>query len=222
MLQALWMLERALRLYARCAGWGQAVGWGGSGLRDPPFKGGLGGPALNRRAAFCEGLAPRAPLRRYAMQAVMNAALNLIRFSWANGGMARQIEDLRLGLTMAALPGTAGLSVGSRPSCLAGPRSGVLRYGDAPPMQAQPSVYRWREVEDRILSSILTMDGRDFHDFRAGGRSEAADPSMRRRMSYYGSRYDVCRLARSGRSVWRVTGPRKDLILSTEFSRERS
>lgn len=138
----------------------------------------------------------------------MAGALQLSDFhgTWR---LTRQIEDLARGVP-GILQGEARFEV-------AGPEllqteTGVLRYGDAPPMAAK-RVYRWRRSEDRI--EVCFEDGRPFHAFVPDTEPVAqhfCSPDT------YTVRYQFGTWP-VWSSAWRVTGPRKDLIILSRFER---
>ncbi|GAA5067967.1 DUF6314 family protein [Roseibacterium beibuensis] len=120
--------------------------------------------------------------------------------------LSRVIEDARAGLT-GHLEGRAVW----RPDGdgLRQEESGLLHYGAAAPMRAE-RVYLWR-AEGTDLA-VFFEDGRPFHRIgpgRAGDR-HWCDPDT------YDVTYDFTDWPRWG-SVWRVSGPRKDLIIRSRF-----
>lgn len=124
--------------------------------------------------------------------------------------LSRRIEDLRLGLR----GNFAGSAVFEPSGSLVLQREeGVLRFGDAPPMQATRR-YLWDEADGRIV--LQFEDGRPFHDFQADGSALATHLCG---ADNYNVRYDFTEWP-VWRSQWQVTGPRKDLILSSQFSRD--
>lgn len=119
----------------------------------------------------------------------------------------RVIEDRRAGLT-GRLSGTCAW----RPDAagLVQEEEGVLRYGDGPPMQASRR-YLWREAGEAL--AILFEDGRPFHRLAPGRQSDThlCPPDT----------YEVTYLFGDGRdfaTVWRVTGPRKDLLIRSRYA----
>jgi hypothetical protein len=122
-------------------------------------------------------------------------------------GLSRVIEDARAGLT-GRMEGTALWrpdGVGLRQE-----ESGLLRYGDAPPMRAERA-YLWRAEDDGL--EVYFDDGRAFHRLGPGRLSDRhlCDPDV------YDVTYDLSDWPRWG-TVWRVTGPRKDMIIRSRFS----
>ena len=121
----------------------------------------------------------------------------------------RRIEDRRLGLSGRF----EGEAVFAPEGCgLRQTETGILRFGEAAPMQAS-RVYHWHSAGDRI---VLTFeDGRDFHDFspRRGAEAVHLCGADTYRVRYGFGDWPVWT------SVWIVTGPRKDLTLRTVFSR---
>ena len=124
--------------------------------------------------------------------------------------LEREIDDLRLGLK-GRLDGRCVFA--SDGAELVQTETGVLRFGHAAPMQAQ-RVYRWRAEGARLV--VRFDDGRAFHDFgpdcEAGAEHLCGQDMYRVRYRFV--EWPVWT------STWRVTGPRKDLILRSRFSRE--
>ncbi|MEM6607797.1 MAG: DUF6314 family protein [Pseudomonadota bacterium] len=121
--------------------------------------------------------------------------------------LARQIADCRAGVS-GVLSGHAMWQV--RPDGgLIQRETGQLRFGDAAPMRAD-RVYHWRQIGERFVVSF--DDGRPFHDF-----SQAA-PAARHNCppDLYDVAYDFSDWPR-WRSIWTVTGPRKDLVIESHF-----
>ncbi len=91
--------------------------------------------------------------------------------------------------------------------------AGDLRYGSGAPMRAQRR-YLWRqEAPGRI--AVFYEDGRAFHAFALGSSAEArheCPPDL------YQVVYDFSRWP-EWRAVWTVTGPRKDYVSETIFTR---
>ncbi|UWQ97534.1 trigger factor [Rhodobacteraceae bacterium M385] len=88
---------------------------------------------------------------------------------------------------------------------------GVLRYGAAAPMQATRR-YLWRSQGAEL--AVFFDDGRPFHTVPEEGKEALHDcppDTYRVRYSFKG------RDAFS--TLWRVTGPRKDMLLDTTFTR---
>jgi len=92
--------------------------------------------------------------------------------------------------------------------------TGVLRYGDAAPMQAS-RVYLWRQDGDGL--AVFFEDGRPFH--RVGPERlqdrHLCDPDI------YDVRYDLSAWP-DWVQDWIITGPRKDMRLVSRFSRPKA
>jgi hypothetical protein len=121
--------------------------------------------------------------------------------------LSREIEDRRAGLT-GRLEGSSTW----RPDAagLVQEEAGLLRYGDAPPMQAARR-YLWRTEGDGL--AVFFEDGRPFHRIGPGRHADThlCAPDT----------YEVAYLFGEGRAfstVWRVTGPRKDLLIRSAYS----
>lgn len=124
---------------------------------------------------------------------------------WA---LDRRIDDRRAGLT-GRLEGQARFMAGQGGLLLT--ETGPLRYGDAAPLQAERR-YLWREEAGGI--AVYFEDGRPFHWFSAD-RTEArheCPPDL------YHVRYDVSAWP-EWRSVWQVTGPRKEYVMTSLYTR---
>ncbi len=120
--------------------------------------------------------------------------------------LTRTIEDARAGIT-GHLEGTSRwLRDGDG---LRQEEAGVLRYGDAAPMQAA-RVYLWRDTAAGL--AVYFEDGRAFHELGAGRLEDRhwCDPDT------YDVRYDFGRWPDWTQS-WRVTGPRKDARITSRF-----
>ncbi|MCU4655134.1 DUF6314 family protein [Roseibacterium sp. SDUM158016] len=121
--------------------------------------------------------------------------------------LGRVIEDRRAGLT-GRLEGTATWApdgVG-----LVQVEKGLLRYGDAPPMQAERR-YLWRAAGEGL--EVLFEDGRPFHVLAPGRLSDthlcAPDTYV---MSYvFGDGPGFA-------TVCEVRGPRKDMRIESRYS----
>ncbi len=122
--------------------------------------------------------------------------------------LERRIDDRR-----AAIVGHLDGEVTWRPdgAGLRQEEQGVLRYGDAPEMQAS-RVYLWRATSEGI--AVFFEDGRPFHELRHGAREDRhlCPPDT------YDVRYDFGDWP-TWRQVWHVTGPRKDAIIDSVFQR---
>ncbi|MEJ6388996.1 DUF6314 family protein [Gymnodinialimonas ulvae] len=89
--------------------------------------------------------------------------------------------------------------------------AGTLHYGDGLPMQATRR-YLWRAAGDAI--EVFFDDGRPFHTLPPPGVEAVHQcPPDLYRVSYT---FD---LPQSFTQVWQVTGPRKDMVLSSRFTR---
>jgi hypothetical protein len=86
---------------------------------------------------------------------------------------------------------------------------GVLRYGDATPMQATRA-YLWRAGPAGL--EVFFDDGRPFHKLSATGGSDRhhCAPDL------YDVRYDLSDWPMWSQ-VWTVTGPRKDATITSRF-----
>lgn len=91
--------------------------------------------------------------------------------------------------------------------------TGVLHYGDAAPMQATRR-YLWRE--DARGLHVLFDDGRPFHRVPQPGREALHDCPPDTYSVWYA--FDGAAFT----TVWHVTGPRKDMTLTTRFTRAAS
>lgn len=88
---------------------------------------------------------------------------------------------------------------------------GVLRYGAAAPMQATRR-YLWRAQVAEL--AVFFDDGRPFHTVPADGEEALHDcPPDTYRVRY------SCTGTDAFSTLWRVTGPRKDMLLDTTFTR---
>ncbi|OAN84345.1 hypothetical protein A8B78_07325 [Jannaschia sp. EhC01] len=119
----------------------------------------------------------------------------------------RDIDDRRAGLT-GRFEGEALWSPDA--DGLTQTEAGVLRYATAAPMQATRR-YLWREDGDGL--HVFFDDGRPFHTVPAQGQEALHDcpPDI------YRVRYTFAENAFT--TVWHVTGPRKDAVLTTYFTR---
>lgn len=120
----------------------------------------------------------------------------------------RRIEDARAGLTGTLEGETLWTPVADG---LLQSESGVLRYGDAAPMQASRR-YLW--LRDGAGWDIRFEDGRPFHRLAPGriGDRHHCDPDI------YDVTYDFG-LWPAWHSVWHVAGPRKKLRIETAYRR---
>jgi hypothetical protein len=87
-----------------------------------------------------------------------------------------------------------------------------MRLAGGPAVQADRRTI-WREEGGRI--AVFFGDGRPFHGFdpAAGAQSEHVCTPDLYRVAYDFSRFP------EWRSVWRVTGPRKDYLMTTDYRR---
>ncbi len=121
--------------------------------------------------------------------------------------LARVIEDARAGVTgrfegqSVWQPDGAGLRQ---------EETGLLHYGDGPPMQAS-RVYLWRQAGTGL--EVLFEDGRPFHNLHANGAEDRhlCPPDI------YDVVYDFSAWP-NWTQRWHVTGPRKDAIIFNQFS----
>ncbi len=122
--------------------------------------------------------------------------------------LEREIEDRRAGL--------AGRFVGEAEWCadaagLVQRESGVLSYGSAAPMQATRR-YLWRAQGADL--AVFFDDGRAFHSVPESGEEALHDcPPDTYRVRYS---FD---LPQRFSTIWHVTGPRKDAVLRSTFTR---
>lgn len=124
--------------------------------------------------------------------------------------LGRVIEDRRAGVTGRL----EGESRWTRDGAgLVQEETGLLRYGNAAPMQATRR-YLWR-ADDAGLC-VLFDDGRPFHIVPAEG--EMADHHCP--PDHYRVRYSF-ELPDRFTTSWHVTGPRKDATLTSTFTRVR-
>lgn len=88
--------------------------------------------------------------------------------------------------------------------------TGVMTYGSAPPMQATRR-YLWREDTHGV--HVFFDDGRPFHTLPdAGGEAlhDCPPDTYRVRYTFTDNAFTT---------IWHVTGPRKDAVLTTHFTR---
>lgn len=121
--------------------------------------------------------------------------------------LLRQIEDRRAGVK-GSLQGHAVWSPDG--TGLTQEETGLLRYGDAPPMQAGRR-YLWREVGGVLM--VYFDDGRPFHSVvpDTPEASHFCDPDT------YRVTYDFDAWPEWS-SVWEVHGPRKNARITSRFS----
>src|SRR5690606_1694750 len=86
------------------------------------------------------------------------------------------------------------------------------RLPGRPPLTATRT-YLWAEAPGRLV--VAFADGGPFHDFAAGDPAPEAEHPCGEDL--YRVCYDFRRWPR-WRSVWRVTGPRKDLVIVSAFA----
>lgn len=86
---------------------------------------------------------------------------------------------------------------------------GELRLGAGPKLRAERR-YFWRE--DGAAFEVFFDDGRPFHRFTA------AEPYAEHACApdHYSVRYELFNWP-DWRSIWRVTGPRKDAVIESHF-----
>jgi hypothetical protein len=121
--------------------------------------------------------------------------------------LQRHIDDRRLGL-VGQMDGTACWT--PHDGGLLQLEEGVLRFGDAPPMQATRR-YLWRDHGGVMLVSFA--DGRPFHAVSADlpEATHFCDPDTYE-VSYDMSVWPVWQ------TRWHVTGPRKHAVIISRFS----
>ncbi len=127
--------------------------------------------------------------------------------------ITRRIED-RLAGGEGRLTGTARFEPDPGGDGLVAIEEGTLVLGGAPPMAATRR-YLWREEVPGAIT-VRFADGRFFHSFAPG----AAAPEARHDCApdLYRVRYDFSAWP-DWRAEWRVTGPRKDYTMTTDFRR---
>ena len=122
--------------------------------------------------------------------------------------LRRRIADARAGL----VGRFEGTSVWSRDGDgLAQVEEGLLHYGPAAPMRASRR-YLWREDASGV--HVLFEDGRAFHAVPDAGQVAVHDCPP----DTYRVRYDFA-LPDRFTTIWHVTGPRKDAVLTSVFRR---
>lgn len=126
--------------------------------------------------------------------------------------LSRLVEDRREGAatrvegTVTLAPHGAGL-VWDEAGTMRRPDGAVLVVGRR---------YLWRQRPDGGIA-VLFDDGRPFHDFHPG-RADAGETVHLCAPDRYAVRY-AFELPQRWRAVWRVTGPRKDYVSTTEYLR---
>jgi hypothetical protein len=90
--------------------------------------------------------------------------------------------------------------------------AGTLVLPGRPPMTATRT-YLWSAAPGRLV--VRFADGSDFHAFETGTERPEADHLCGD--DRYRVRYDFRRWP-AWRAVWRVTGPRKDLVIASAFA----
>ena len=137
----------------------------------------------------------------------------MIGLSDFEGGwrLARRIEDARAGLA-GRLEGQAVFRPGDGGLILT--ETGVLRYGTGPPMQAERR-YLWRAEAGGI--AVFFDDGRPFHRFSPAAPEARHDCAP----DLYHVRYDFSDWPR-WRAVWHVTGPRKEYVITSDYTPMKS
>lgn len=125
--------------------------------------------------------------------------------------LSRRIDDRRAGQA-GRLVGEARFEPGQGGLILT--ETGRLRYGDGPPMQAERR-YLWRDEAGGI--AVFFDDGRPFHWFAhdTPQASHNCPPDL------YHVRYDFSAWPDWG-AIWQVTGPRKDYVMTSHYSRQRA
>jgi hypothetical protein len=122
--------------------------------------------------------------------------------------LARVIADARAGVT-GRLEGEASWHADA--DGLIQEEAGTLHYGGGPPMQATRR-YLWRWVGAEV--EVFFDDGRPFHKLPAPGVEAVhhCAPDLYR-VSYTFDLPDMFT------QVWQVSGPRKDMVLTSRFTR---
>ena len=124
--------------------------------------------------------------------------------------IARRIEDANE-LANGSFEGTATFTK-VNDTRLSYYETGLLHLSNGHKMQGERG-YVWQQQGDLI--SVLFTDGRPFHEFDLRDRSSAehlCDPDV------YRVSYDFAKWP-AWQSCWRVTGPRKDYVMTTSYSR---
>lgn len=122
--------------------------------------------------------------------------------------ISRTIEDRRADLT-GVFEGEATWSPDAEG--LIQTEVGTLRYGNATPMQATRR-YLWREQDGALR--VFFEDGHAFHTVPLEGEEALHDCPP----DTYRVRYTVETRGRFA-TRWHVTGPRKDAVLQTRFTK---
>lgn len=125
--------------------------------------------------------------------------------------LERRISDLRQGLT-GELQGRASV-VQDGGGLWRYREEGLLRYGDAAPVQAV-RVYLWRQ--QGALIAVAFDDGRPFHAFDPNAAAPRAQHDCA--PDLYDVRYDFGAWP-AWRAVWQVQGPRKDYRMESVYRR---
>lgn len=123
--------------------------------------------------------------------------------------IARRIDDRRTG-GQGLFTGAAEFRSG--PEGVSYHEDGILTLGTAAPMRGTRD-YVWREAGGAI--EVWFADGRFFHRFVPDGGEARAEHDCA--PDHYAVRYDF-QAWPLWRSVWRVTGPRKDYEMVSDFS----
>ncbi|GAB5445693.1 DUF6314 family protein [Gymnodinialimonas sp.] len=122
--------------------------------------------------------------------------------------VTREVDDRRAGLT-GRFEGEAVWAPDAEG--LIQTEEGVLSYGTAPPMQATRR-YLWREEGGALR--VFFEDGRAFHTVPKAGQVALHDcPPDIYRVRYTFDSAEVFT------TIWHVTGPRKDAVLTTHFTK---
>lgn len=122
--------------------------------------------------------------------------------------LVRRIDDRRAGLS-GRLTGTCDWT--SDGQGLVQFETGTLHYGDAPPIRAERR-YLWRQEGEGL--AVFFEDGRPFHRVGPGRPSD--------RHQCPPDTYDVTYAfdgAHAFSTTWRVTGPRKDQVIHSLYTR---
>ncbi len=122
--------------------------------------------------------------------------------------LSRVIEDQRAGITGRFEGECHWREEGSN---IWQEENGLLHYGTAPPMRATRR-YLWQQQGAAL--ALFFEDGRPFHTLSTDQTRDAhwCDPDM------YHVSYDFSQWP-EWQSVWKVTGPRKDALITSRFTR---